>query len=48
MRFDNYIHDRKKDAKIKLEEISLKAISIYYHRNPDSIVLAMVDLKETK
>ena len=48
MRFDNCMHNGKKDAKIKLEEISLKAISIHYHRNPNSVVLAMVDLKEAK
>jgi hypothetical protein len=48
MRFDNCIHDGRRDAKVELEEISLKAMSMHYHRNPDSVVLAMVDLEETK
>jgi hypothetical protein len=48
MRFDNCMHDKKKDTKVKLEEISLKAISMYYHRNPDSVVLIMVNLEGIK
>jgi hypothetical protein len=48
MRFDNCIHDRKKDVKVELEEISLKVIFMHYHRNPDLVVLAMVNLEKTK
>jgi hypothetical protein len=48
MRFDNCMHDGRKDVKVKLEEISLKAISMHYHRNPNSVVLAMVNLEEIK
>jgi hypothetical protein len=42
------MHDGRKNAKVELEKISLKAISMHYHRNPDSVVLAMVDLEEIK
>jgi hypothetical protein len=48
MRFDNCMHDGKRDVKIEFEEISLKAIFMHYHRNPDSVVLAIVDLEEIK
>ena len=48
MRFDNCMHDGKRNTKVKLKEISLKAMSMQYHRDPDSVVLAIVDIKETK
>ena len=48
MRFDNCMHDGKRNAKVELEEISLKAMSMHYHKNPDSVVLAMVDMEKTK
>jgi hypothetical protein len=44
MRFDNCMHDGRKNPKIELEEIFLKVIFMYYHRDPDSVVLAMIDL----
>ena len=48
MQFDDCMHDGRKNPEIELEEISLKAISMHYHKDPDSVVLAMVNLKETK
>jgi hypothetical protein len=48
MRFDNYMHDGRKNPKIEFEKISLKAISMHYYRDPDSIILAMVDLDKKK
>ena len=48
IQFDNCIHDGRRNPKIKLEEIFLKAMSMHYHKNPDSVILAMVDLEETK
>jgi gag-polyprotein putative aspartyl protease len=48
MRFDNCMHDGKRNAKVKLKEISLKAMFMQYHRDPDSVVLAMVNLEEIK
>ena len=48
MRFDNCMHDKRRDAKIELEKILLKAMFMHYHRNPDSVVLAMVNLEEIK
>jgi hypothetical protein len=44
IRFDNCIHDGKRNPKIELEEISFKVIFMHYHRDPDSVILAMVDL----
>src|SRR5450755_2407800 len=48
MRFDNCMHDGRRNIKVKLEEISLKVMSMQYYRDPDSVVLAMVDMEETK
>src|SRR5450755_4999205 len=48
MRFDNCMHDERRDAKVELEEISLKAMFMHYHRNPDSVILAMVDMEDIK
>ena len=42
------MHDGRKDAKIELEEILLNVIFMHYYRNPDSVVLAIIDLEETK
>jgi hypothetical protein len=48
MQFDNCMHDGRRNPKIELEEISLKAMSMHYHKDPDSVVLAMVSLENTK
>ena len=48
MRFDNCMHDGRKNTKIELEKISLKAMSMQYHKNLDSVVLAMVNLEDIK
>ena len=42
------MHDGKRNPKIELKEISLKAMFMHYHKDPNSVVLAMVDLEETK
>ena len=44
MRFDNCMHDGRRNPKIEFEKISFKAMFMHYHRDPDSVVLAMVDL----
>ena len=44
MRFDNCMHDGRKNPKVELEEISLKVIFMYYYRDPDSVILAIVNL----
>ena len=44
MRFDNCIHNGRRNSKVELKEIFLKAIFMHYYRDPDSVVLAMVDL----
>jgi hypothetical protein len=42
------MHDEKKNAKVELKEISLKAISMHYYKDPDSVILAIVDLDKIK
>ena len=42
------MHDEKRNVKVKLKEISLKAIFMQYYRDPDSVVLAMIDMKDIK
>jgi hypothetical protein len=46
MRFDNCMHNKQKNPKIELEEIFLKVIFMHYHRDPDSVILAMIDLNK--
>ena len=48
MRFDNCMHDGRRNIKIELKEIELKAMFMYYHRDPNSVVLAIVNLEKTK
>jgi hypothetical protein len=48
MRFDNCMHDGRRNPKIELKEISLKIIFMHYHRDPDSVVLVMVNLDKKK
>jgi hypothetical protein len=48
MRFDNCMHDGRKNAKVEFKEISLKAMFMQYYRDPDSVVLAMIDMKDIK
>jgi hypothetical protein len=44
MRFDNCMHDKRRNLKVEFKEISFKAMSMHYYRDPDSVILAMVDL----
>ena len=44
MRFDNCMHDGRRNPKVEFEEISLKVMFMHYHRDPDSVILAMVNL----
>jgi hypothetical protein len=48
MRFDNCMHDGRRNSKVELKEISLKVMFIYYYRDPDSVILAMIDLDKKK
>jgi hypothetical protein len=48
MRFDNCMHDGRRNLKIELENFFLKAIFMHYHRDPDSVILAMVNLDKKK
>jgi hypothetical protein len=48
MRFDNCMHNGRKNPKVEFEKISFKIIFMHYHRDPDSIVLAIIDLDKKK
>jgi hypothetical protein len=48
MRFDNYIYNGRKNPKVELKEIFLKVIFMYYYRDPDSVVLIMINLDKKK